>query len=307
MSVSNQALVRDNSTLANFKAWASAISAFFATAGWVQTSDTGQVNWSTIASVPGSGVYVYEIWKPGDALQTFYVRIEYGTGGASSNTNPRLRVSIGTSTNGAGTLTGFTTSLWLLPGNDPNVTSTSTQWQCYFSGDTGRIAIALWDDDPQSSGGTTAPMMFAIQRSKNSSGADYGTSTTGYVTLLTAGNLGGAQQSLLFGTGPGNLNAQGGSTTNAWNVIHRPGATTDIFAGQIPASPVFPDIGYFDNPMDICMLGCLNDFNDRAQYSILAANMPYGVSHNYICLKGGNLIQLAQPGISNVSLLMRYD
>jgi hypothetical protein len=84
MATSQQFLVCDSSTLANFKSWAQAISGWFATAGWSQAADTGQVNWSTIVSVPGSGAYVYEVWQPNDGLTTFYAKIEYGNSTASA-------------------------------------------------------------------------------------------------------------------------------------------------------------------------------------------------------------------------------
>src|ERR1039458_8773880 len=98
---SNQALVRDNSTLANFKNWATAISAFFITAGWTRTADTGQVNWSTIAVVPGAGSYVYEILQTNDGFTTYYLKGEYGTHSTGSN-NPATRFTGGTSTTGTG-------------------------------------------------------------------------------------------------------------------------------------------------------------------------------------------------------------
>lgn len=312
MATQNSALVRDNSTLANFKAWASVISAFFATAGWVQSSDTGQVNWSTIASVPTSGNYVYEIWKPGDGLQVFYLKIEYGTGSASSSTNPRIRLSIGTSTNGAGTLTGFVSSTQLVPPSDPNVTSTVTQYQCYFSGDSGRMAVMMWRDDPQSSGGNTAPIFFAIQRSLNSSGTPYGTSSTGYVTLISAGtpNAGPAnQQSVVFGVGvaPFMANSATGNS-QTWSVLPNGYLSSGLFNGQVPISPVFPCVGFYDNPMDIAAVGFANDFTEGATYVIASGNMPYGVSHTYLASKVGGFAKLAGDGsLSNGCLLMRYD
>jgi hypothetical protein len=57
-------LYNDNSTIANFAAWASAISSWFATCGWVQTRDTGQVMWTgmniTACSYSaGNSVYTY--------------------------------------------------------------------------------------------------------------------------------------------------------------------------------------------------------------------------------------------------------
>src|ERR1019366_10375320 len=105
---SNLTLVRDNSTLANFKNWATAISAFFITAGWTRTSDTGQVNWSTIATVPGAGSFVYEILQTNDGATTYYLKVEYGTHNDGSN-NPAMRFTGGTSTTGTGSISGIMT------------------------------------------------------------------------------------------------------------------------------------------------------------------------------------------------------
>lgn len=304
MSTQNSLLVRDNSTLANFKSWASTISAFFATAGWVQSSDTGQVVWGSIASVPAANAYVYEIWKPGDALTTFYLKIEYGTGTSSSNTNPRIRVSIGTTTNGAGTLTGFVTTLQLNPQTDVTVSSTVTTFNCYFSGDTSRIGVLMWRDDAANAG----PVFFGVQRSLNSSGA----ATSSYVTLLSLGHgASGAawQQTVVFGVGIANLLCNPGTSgTGGFNVLKSAILSSDNFNGNLSISPAFPDVGYFDNPMDIIAVGCLNDFTEGSSYTIAAGNMPYGVSHIYLAGKGNPLYLAGWGGSSNnCCFLMRYD
>src|SRR5690242_8747640 len=142
MATSQQQLVCDSSTLANFKQWAQGISGNFTTFGWVQSGDTGQVNWSTIASVPGAASFVYEIWQPNDGLTTFYLKVEYGN--VSGTNCPSLRLTLSTSTNGAGTPTGFIVGPW-----NTNVTiftppSTSTQFECNFSGAAGRIGAMMW-------------------------------------------------------------------------------------------------------------------------------------------------------------------
>jgi hypothetical protein len=323
MATQNSALVRDNSTLTNFKQWAMAISAFFATAGWVQASDTGQVDWSTIASVPGGGSYVYEIWKSNDGLTTIYVKMEYGT---ASGTIPQMRVTVGTATNGAGVMTGFYThdgagNLLLMPYSANTVTSTVTQWQCYFSGDAGRMAIAMWVDDNTNNGFA----IFTIQRSMNSSGVP----TSAYVTLLgtgysVTGPSNGAcfQQTVIFGLGLSTCIGQAvfGSAYSRWLCLRNPAETSDNVLGNIPISPVFPDIGYFDNPMDIVQVGSWGDFTDQGSYVIAAGNMVYGVSHTYLAFKNtsGSGPTGAQSFVaggfnSNVTpyaaacVLMRYD
>lgn len=92
---------------AEFRAWGSELSAKLADAGLVKHTDTGQINWATVtrpaANTPGG----YEIWRFADALQAtapIYLKIEYGTGGGV--TFPQIWLTVGTGTNGAGTLTG---------------------------------------------------------------------------------------------------------------------------------------------------------------------------------------------------------
>src|SRR5215472_2350460 len=240
MSTSQQFLVCDSSTLANFKQWAQAISSFFATAGWIQTSDTGQVNWSSIASVPGSGAYVFEIWKPGDALTVFYVRIEYGNNGSTNS--PSLRLSLGTGTNGAGALTGFATPVFSTNVSTFTAPSTTTQYECDFAGGPGYIAVMMWRN-----GVNNCQQLFAIERSLNGSGAYTGT----YATLYVAGwgnatYVSNGQQTLHFSVGAGPNAPNGNLTIGGW-FTRGFGASTS-FNGSLAIDTAAPMIGYFDYP-----------------------------------------------------------
>lgn len=307
MATVSTTAVRDNSTLANFKQWAQVISNAFTTFGWVQSADTGQVNWSSIASVPALNAYVYEIWKPNDGLTTFYLKVEYGTGAGSGNTNPRIRLSVGTSTNGAGALSGLTLGTFVIS-SDPNVTSTSTQFNCYLSGDAGRFMCAMWVNDTTNAG----PQYFAVERSKNSSGSD----TSMHVTLILIAHNGGSQavafQTLVFGVGTttacnptSSLNGGYLIALKNQNFAYAAGST-DSFSGNIPFSPVFPDVGYFDNPLLGTGVACIGDVTDQTTYSISGANMPYGVSHTYMAFKNAPL-KFCFAGNVGAGLLMRYD
>jgi hypothetical protein len=78
-----------------------------AAVGLVQTSDTGQINLSTV-NLPGATNTSagYEIWKFNDSLQASYpcfIKIEYGTGN-SGTAYFSFWFTIGTSTDGAGNL-----------------------------------------------------------------------------------------------------------------------------------------------------------------------------------------------------------
>src|SRR5689334_656828 len=172
---SQQFLIEDNSTDANFRSWGSAISAAISSMGWVQTSDTGQVNWTTVTS-PASGSFVYEVWKPGDAGTTFNLKVEYGSSSGSPK-GVRFRMSIGTTTNGAGTLSGITSSV-LEPGAITPNGQGSSVFDCYFSGDTDRLSMMLWR-----SLNSTPTVMFSVERTKNTDG----TNNNEGVTILATG------------------------------------------------------------------------------------------------------------------------
>lgn len=92
---------------ATFREWGLEFNTKLAAAGLVQTADTGQINWTTVLR-PGAGVDAgYEVWRFNDALQAtapIFFRIAYGTFGDA--TAPRMRFTVGTGSNGSGTITG---------------------------------------------------------------------------------------------------------------------------------------------------------------------------------------------------------
>lgn len=272
------AAVRDNSTLANFKQWAQVISNFFTTAGWTKSTDTGQVNWSTIAAVPAASTYVYEIWEPNDGLTNFYLKVEYGTDTASSNTAPQMRLSISTSTNGAGTLGGLVAGPFVEPYTTTSVTSTTTQWNCYLSGAAGRFNCAMWVNDSTNFGA----IFFGVARSKNSSGANTSVHATlvgiGYDPTYSYSNVG----IIVFGMGV--ANQVQGVGNPAPPIIHT--GLSNLFGGGIAISPLFPNIGYYDNPLIEIAGASAVDVSDQGVFTIAAAKMPYGTAHTYIGLTG---------------------
>lgn len=93
---------------ADFRTWGSAINAALAALGLVQTGDTGQINWTTVVKpASGSAASGYEIWRFADALQAtvpVFIKLEYGSG--STADRPALWCTVGSGSNGSGTLTG---------------------------------------------------------------------------------------------------------------------------------------------------------------------------------------------------------
>lgn len=307
---SQQFLFYDASTLANFKNWAFAISTALSSSGWLQTSDTGQVNWSTIASVPATGSFVYEIWHPTDALQTgstqYFLKVEYGAGTGSPH-GPRVRFSIGTGTNGSGTLTGTLTAVF-----DPLGASSTGQGalvaaDCYFSGDIDRFSLMMWRSFgssvtviPQS---TNLVFALGIERTK----AVNGTNSTDGVTIANwdSSNNSRGQQTLVFaaslvaspcGTAPdtGYMCAIGYSGSNT---------TNGYFNNQTPVFWQIPVYGFPGNPMTIFALIYISDIAEDCIFTttLYSATRTYIASRQYTAnLNGGNMA-------SDLRLAMRFD
>lgn len=104
-------VVADNGTAGSgtaIRAWAQKVHDALAAVGMVQTSDTGQINLSTVTAPAAAGTSAgYEIWRFNDALQAtapVFFKLEYGSGTAA--TNPQLWITVGKGTDGAGNITG---------------------------------------------------------------------------------------------------------------------------------------------------------------------------------------------------------
>ncbi len=126
MAATTLQLAPTNDTDANFRLWGKAISDILLAGGMVKTADTGQIDWATVTK-PAVGIFAgYEMWRSDDAtigngLSNFYLKIEYGSAGG--NLFPRMRVTAGWATNGAGSLVGIVTEA--LDGGSPGSPSTT--------------------------------------------------------------------------------------------------------------------------------------------------------------------------------------
>ena len=120
-----------------FRSWGSSISTALAAVGLVQTSDTGQINWTTVSKPSGATTTAgYEIWRFNDAAQSttpIFLKLSYGTGSAG-NTTTRLLVEIGSASNGSGTLSGLGSG------------TTYTLWTSSSAADTGSYACHMSSD-----------------------------------------------------------------------------------------------------------------------------------------------------------------
>ena len=117
---------------AGFRAWGLELSTEL-DAFLPKTADTGQINWSTVTRPATNTAAGYEIRRFNDALQAtapILIKIEYGTGANAAF--PGVWLTVGTGSNGSGTLTGSITQRTLcsfsgIPysGNFPSLISAS--------------------------------------------------------------------------------------------------------------------------------------------------------------------------------------
>jgi hypothetical protein len=165
MSAQTLSLAPTNSSVALFRAWGLAVSNAIAARGLVKTTDTGQVNWATVALPAINLTPAYEIWRFDDALQAtapVFIRLEYGTG--SSTGLVAMAFSIGSGSNGAGVLTGVTLARTVLQTGS----NSATTMACFVSGSTNRLLLALW------AGLTSNPnyfLMLSLERTVDAAGA----------------------------------------------------------------------------------------------------------------------------------------
>lgn len=108
--VENTATPGDITTDAAFRAWALALREAVEDAGLVRTADTGQIDLTTV-SAPATSAYAgYDIFRFDDAAQAtdpVFLKVEYGKGTAT--TRHALRLTVGTGSDGAGTITNAAT------------------------------------------------------------------------------------------------------------------------------------------------------------------------------------------------------
>lgn len=188
---------------ATWRAMLAAIKTNIEAMGWVQTSDTGQLDVTTTLKPTASGQSRgYLLWRANDALAGSYpmiLRLNFGSG--TSSTSLRVNVQIGSITDGAGTFNP-TSNFWNRGDMDLQSTS-ATAYECYFCGDTNRLAFILWDNHPT----TDRCLGISLERTHDSVAADtnvgiFATTSRGTIdnwhrVITYAGTMGGAETKLM--------------------------------------------------------------------------------------------------------------
>ena len=285
MAASTSNLYYGGTTIAAFNNWAGALMAALSAAGWVQTSDTGQTNFSTTTTLPtGSGTY--QVWKMADSLASsfpVYMRID----ASHSNNQPTLQFQLGTGSNGAGTLSNATITNSGSTGTSDNTTTT---YPCYFSGTTSSFRACFYPT-------TNNEMAFAVERSKNSDGSD----SSKFVVMFN--NFNGNNRLWIL---PNPTIAQPDGTSMTSMPFPDTNATSLMVGNEIGVMPIIPVFGIVGSPMMGVAIGKMNDFQNQQQFTMTA----FGASHNYIAMNpgsSGNLRNFGGNGQYDKCLIMLYE
>lgn len=128
---------------ATFREWGLEFSTKLQAAGLTLTADTGQINWTTVTR-PGVNTEAgFEMYRFNDTQQStspIFIRFGYGTG--NGTTTPRLQMTVGTGSNGSGTITGTAPYTINAVGNAAAAT-TDTLRNSYWSCGEGYLSF-LW-------------------------------------------------------------------------------------------------------------------------------------------------------------------
>lgn len=173
---------------ADYRTWVQGIHDALIACGMTQTADTGQINPATVLRPAANVVAGYEIWRFNDSLQgscPVFFKLEYATG--TSNDRPSIFIQAGTSSNGAGGLTGQLSGRTQC--RSGSVDATVTTRATVAQGDSGQIHLYVNDPGAQVS---AFSLGFAIERTKDASGAK----TADGFTLMTIDSGGIAVQNI---------------------------------------------------------------------------------------------------------------
>ena len=345
MTTNSQTFTFDTDTDAHFRAWGLGISTAFAACGLVQTTDTGQINWSTVTRTgptsSGQQISGYEIWRFNDSLQAtkpVFIKVEYGLNvfSAGSARIPCVITSTATATNGAGTLT------------IPATTSPRQYWLGSTQGDpgTGNQAGVISASSPLLMQGDGSSVVAAIGAQAvfqptyaNPSGWSFGPNFPAFLlierTRDTAGVING--DGLIVGTvhyeppgGSGIYNAatQGHSPVPAWQMVSYTGSGLGAVSSRWPIawpgnafSTAVSGSDLYAYPMPVATpkaegqaLGFLGIYKSDLAIDTIISLTVSGSAHTYRSLAGiagiatnNNERSYVDSNVANGALLMRWE
>lgn len=303
MPIRQSYVLPDTATTAGYKSWAQDVGAALTAAGWVQTADANQINWSTYNPtnpIPVNSTQGFEIWRSNDALSStcpMYLKIFYAVRNNTTapNNAPFIYLQFGFGSDGNGTLIGpfGPTGVWgngvgLNGFNGGSAVTVRTEQSISWTVSGGSFAMVLFGH--QNFNNTVdAAQMLVVERSCDSSG-NY---TDEYVTVWFTGYQNTQVQT--FGK-PVSVGSNGGligpyiSGTGCFILPDGNGSAAGL--GGVGWSPYFPQIGKVGNPMRL--IGGFKSAN-VGDNQIVQANL-YGVTQNFLTYRHQYLTAMLPGG-----------
>lgn len=156
----DNSISHDITTNAGYREWVKMIQKALEECGIVKTADTGQINTETVETPAVNNTYGgYNIWRFDDANQAtepIFFKLEYGRSGTAAI--PKLRWTVGTGSNGSGTISNASAANTPIVETGP---SEKGNIHCCFSEDT-LILSAI-----HALGGTSGGCHLIIERAKH--------------------------------------------------------------------------------------------------------------------------------------------
>lgn len=171
MTTSLTTTVLDHTGNAGFQAWATELFTQITASGLVQTADTGQLATPVVAARPGTSTSAgYWIFRLNDALngsRPILLKIEVGTGGSA--TGPQIWVTVGSGSNGSGTINGTSYLARTAVGSGTAPSSTAVNYPSYVCTTAGFFGFSF--KAGAFSGGTSSQGFLTVGRSVDDNGA----------------------------------------------------------------------------------------------------------------------------------------
>ena len=221
--------VVDHSTDAGYQTWLNEIHTELQTAGLVQTADTGQLTMPFAGVRPGVGAYSGKlVYKLNDSLfgsAPIYLLLEPGTA-AGGTSQPQMRWSFASGTNGASVLNGVVSSAVNI-NTTSSPTSTVTTYVTNICVVDGFFGLAWKLGSGGSNNGCRG--FFSVQRTVNAAGAPDSTGAMG---------IWGSSVTSLFG-----VQCLGFSTAVAYTFINTAASFPCVISGR-KTSSLLPNGNY---------------------------------------------------------------
>jgi hypothetical protein len=278
MAKRTSALAPSNNSDALFRAWINEIHNSLIAFGWTQTSDTGQINFSTVTRPTAINTYQgYAVYTMGDSMQAtcpLYLRFDFGTGGVADDPAIKFQAQIG-ATDGAGNLSAAVMSV--VTTSPSGASASATTLVCRTSGTSSAFRMSFWLGQGT---GISHGWHFAIERDKDSSGSDTALGVN-LVWIYNSNNV-----TTAVGVGSQFLGVDGGSSAADTGRIFTmvAGVNNSGNLNTKSVGPVHTNAGGFRNAMTGLLVTNRADWSNDSTNSVFI----YGAIHTYLFQRTGN-------------------